>query len=118
MDLYTTVAQTIPVLLLALLWESAYLDRLRTEPRPPRGNGRRGPFWTKPRIRVYMLSVSTAVMLALFVDVLVLADVLSDTAAVRSVVVGGLVLVMGTLLFRIWVDVLRATGPGTSDNQP
>jgi hypothetical protein len=117
-EFYATVAQIIPVLLLALLWESAYLDRLRAEPRPARGRGTSGYFWTKPRIRAFILSVTTAVMLALFTDVLVLVGVVSDTPFVRGVVVAGLVIVMGTLFFRIWVDVVRATHPDPSNGGP
>ncbi|WP_322755307.1 hypothetical protein [Frankia sp. Cas3] len=117
-EFYTTVAQVIPVFLLGLMWESAYLDRLRTERRPARGGGVPGYFWTKPRVRVFILSVTTAVMLALLVDVLVLVGVVSDTVLVRSVVVAGLVIVMGTLFFRIWVDVVRATRPDVPDGEP
>jgi len=116
--LYTTVAQVIPVLLLALMWDSAYLDRLRGESRPPRQAGAAGYFWTKPRVRLFILAVAVLLMAALLIDVLVLAGVLGDSAALRGIVVGGLVLAMGTLLFRIWVDVVRATGGNTDDGGP
>lgn|GEM_PF-3481431 len=108
-DLYTTVAQIVPVLLLALMWDSAYLDRLRSEHRPARRNGSAGFFWTKPRVRAFILSIAILVMATLLLDVLVLAGVVPDAAPVRAAVVGGLVVAMGALLFRIWVDVVRAT---------
>ncbi|WP_239334610.1 hypothetical protein [Frankia sp. CiP3] len=108
-ELYTTIAQTTPVLLLALMWDSAYLDRVRTEHRPARGDGPAGFFWTKPRVRIFILSIAVLVMSTLLLDVLVLARAVADVALVRVTVVGGLVVVMGALLFRIWVDVLRAT---------
>lgn len=50
-ELHTTVAQVLPVFLLAPMWESASLDRLRSEHRPGRGGAERGCCWTKPRVR-------------------------------------------------------------------
>jgi hypothetical protein len=117
-ELYSTVAQVIPVFLLALMWDSAYLDRLRAERRPARRPGTGGYFWTKPRVRVFVLTVTAATMATLAVDVLVLAGVVADSPVVRGVVVAGLLLAMTTLLYRISVDVLRATVPDSPDNPP
>ncbi|EIV96314.1 hypothetical protein [Frankia sp. QA3] len=117
-ELYSTVAQVIPVFLLALMWDSAYLDRLRAERRPARRAGTGGFFWTKPRVRVFILAVTAATMATLVVDVLVLAGVITDSAVVRGVVVAGLLLAMTTLLYRISVDVLRATVPDPPDDPP
>ncbi|MCK9922492.1 hypothetical protein MXD61_11480 [Frankia sp. AgPm24] len=108
-ELYTTVAQVLPVFLLALMWDSAYLDRLRAQHRPRRGGPQPGYFWTKPRVRLFILGVTVAVMCTVLLTVLVLAGAVADSAPVRAVVVGGLVLAMAVLAFRIWVDVLAAT---------
>ena len=66
-------------------------------------------FWTKPRVRVYMLVVTGVVVGSTGVTVLVLAGLIPDSRALRIVLSGGLVLVLATLLTRISVDVIRAT---------
>jgi len=117
-DLYTTVAQIVPVLLLTLMWDSAYLERIRSERRPARCGGSAGFFWAKPRVRMFILSIAILVMATLLLDVLVLAGLVPDVAAVRVVVVRGSVVAMGALLFWIWVDVVRATDTRTGGGDP
>ncbi|GAA3798709.1 hypothetical protein GCM10022403_035700 [Streptomyces coacervatus] len=110
-DLYATVAQVLPVLLLALVFESRHLERLRSRPRRLRrddpANGVR--FWTKGRVRVYLLSVAVVVLGDLGLCVLMLAGGVPDSLPLRVVAVAGVLLVLVTLLFRITVDVLDAT---------
>jgi hypothetical protein len=61
-DFYATIAQVLPVLLLALMWDSAYLLRLRRQHRPHRRTDPNGVwFWTKPRVRAYTLVVAAVV---------------------------------------------------------
>ena len=107
-NFYSTTAQVIPVLLLALLWESPYLERLRRENRPSRAAGR-GFFWTKARVRVFLLVVAGIVMLTLLLNLLILAGWLPDSGILRGLVMFGLVAALGTLSFRICVDVMDAT---------
>ena len=109
-DLYETVAQVLPVLLLALVFESRHLERLRREPRRLRRDDPAGVrFWSKSRSRVYLLSVAVIVLGDMGLCVLMLAGGVTDSVPLRAVVVTGVMLALVTLLFRISVDVLDAT---------
>jgi hypothetical protein len=109
-DFYTTMAQVLPLLLLALIWDSSFLDRLRGQRRPLRRVDPSGVlFWTKPRVRAYTLSVATVVIVLTGVCVLELAGFIPNSFALRVVMSCGLALVLGTLLTRVWYDVLGAT---------
>ncbi|MEE6258985.1 hypothetical protein [Plantactinospora sonchi] len=118
-DFYTTLAQVLPVLLLALLWDSRYLDQLRRQARPSRRvDPAHGYFWTKPRVRAYSLTIASVIVTELAVVVFVLAGALSDSAALRAVLVAGLVLALATLLTRVAVDVFDATRPDPPAGAP
>ncbi|WP_214110434.1 hypothetical protein [Acrocarpospora catenulata] len=110
-DLYATVAQVLPVVLLAFVWDSGYLARLHSQQRVLRRQGVAGDvmFWTKGRIRVYALTVSAVIIADLALCVLVLANVVPDVAFVRGVVIAGLSLALVTLLTRVTADILTAT---------
>jgi hypothetical protein len=109
---YETLAQVLPVLLLALIWDSAYLQRLRRQQRLPRRTHPGGVyFWTKPRVRVYTLAVTFIVLASIAVTCLVLADLVPDSLGLRVALSMGLVLALLTLFVRIAVDVIRATAP-------
>lgn len=113
LDFYATTAQVLPVLMLALIWESRFLDRLRGERRALR---RDDPvagvlFWTRPRVRAYSIFVATVVLTGTGVAVLVLAGALPDAPVLRGALAGCLLLALATLLTRIVVDVWDATGP-------
>ncbi|MEO3744463.1 hypothetical protein [Plantactinospora sp. B5E13] len=111
-DFYTTLAQVLPVLLLALIWDSRYLDQVRRQQRPSRRvDPAGGYFWTKPRVRAYSLTIASVIVVELAVVVFVLAGALPDSTVLRTVLVAGLVLSLGTLLFRVAVDVVDATRP-------
>lgn len=115
-DFYGALAQVLPVLLLALMWDSAYLERLRQQRRTPRALGPGGVrFWTKPRVRAYTLLVAGVVIACIGAAVLVLAGVLADSRALRIALSASTVLVLLTLLVRISVDVIDAT---TDRDQP
>lgn len=107
---YETLAQVLPVLLLALIWDSAYLQRLRRQQRPPRRLDPDGVyFWTKPRVRAYTLTVTVVILASIAVTCLVLAGLVPDSYGLRVALTAGLLLLLATLLIRISADVIRAT---------
>jgi hypothetical protein len=111
-DFYSTLAQVLPVLLLALVWDSNYLERLRNQPRPLRRVDPTGVlFWTKPRVRAYSLFVTVVLIAGIAVSLLVLADMLADVAWLRGMLAAGLLLALVTLLVRIGLDIVGATRP-------
>ena len=82
---YPTMAQVLPVLLLALIWDSAYLTRLSREQRPLRRDDAAGVwFWTKPRLRVYILTVTGETIASIAITLLVLAGLIPDALACES----------------------------------
>jgi hypothetical protein len=109
-NFYATLAQVLPLLLLALMWDSAFLVRLRRQRRLPRRVDPAGVwFWTKPRVRVYTLVVTGEVIASTAITMLVLAGLIPDSRALRVALCAGLVLLLITLLTRISVDIVRAT---------
>jgi hypothetical protein len=110
-DFYSTMAQVFPVLMLALIWESGFLERLKYETRRNKaGNLANGVrFWTKRRVRVWIIVVAVVSAAELLLTIAVLVDALSDTVLVRVLVLAGLAMVLGSLLTRAIVDVLAAT---------
>jgi len=109
-DFYATLAQVLPLLLLAFIWDSGFLARLRGQRRLPRRVHPGGVwFWTKPRVRVYTLVVTGVVIVSTAVTVLVIAGLIPDSHALRIALSAGLGLVLITLLTRITLDVLWAT---------
>ncbi|MFI6504093.1 hypothetical protein [Nonomuraea typhae] len=120
-DFYATLAQVLPVLLLAFVWDSGYLARLRgQERRRRRDDPVRGVrFWTKGRVRAYALLVSTAILADLGLCVLVLAGLVEDGWIVRALALTGLGLALVTLLTRVVSDIVaatRATDPAPAEN--
>jgi hypothetical protein len=109
-DFYTTLAQVMPLLLLALIWDSSYLERLGGQRRLSRRTDPDGVrFWTKPRVRAYILTITGITVASTGIAVLVLARLIPDSYSLRVVLSGGLVVVLGTVLYRIYYDVLAAT---------
>ncbi|MBQ0901293.1 hypothetical protein [Micromonospora sp. U21] len=110
-DLYTTCAQVLPVLMLALLWESRFLERIQRQSRRPRREDSRDGvrFWTKRRAGLYASFVATMSVLGTAVAILVLAGLLADRPAVRGLVLGCLLLTLATLLTRTLIDIADAT---------
>ncbi|TQC47404.1 hypothetical protein EEB14_20855 [Rhodococcus sp. WS4] len=107
-DFYSTAAQIIVVLLLALVWESKYFEEFETL--TPVEHAARH-FWTKCRVRVYSLSIITFVITALGVAITVLAGFLDDDALVwRIWVFAAIVVALLALLSRMWIDILKRTG--------
>lgn len=118
-DFYSTIAQVQPVLLLALMWDSGYLQRLRQQPRVSRRVDPDGVrFWTKPRVRAYSLVVTGVLVTGTAVAMLVLGGMIADSKPVRAALAAGLVLALGTVLTRISVDVVTATAVTPATDQP
>jgi hypothetical protein len=110
-DFYVTAATVLPVLLLALIWDSHALETLKVEDRQLRKNDPDNGvlFWTKPRVRVYTLFVATAIVLAVALCILRIAGAVPEGVPVRTFVLATVILTLGTVLTRIWVDVIAAT---------
>jgi hypothetical protein len=110
-DFYLAVATVLPLLLLALIWDSHILDSIRSEDRLlKKVDAEHGVrFWTKPRVRRYMLFVATTIVAAVGLCIIELAGFVPNSLALRWILVLAVVLTLGTLLTRIWVDVSAAT---------
>lgn len=109
-DFYATMAQVFPVLMLALVWESSFLERLRGQARRLRRDDPAGVrFWTKRRVRNWTVFVVVVAALGLALCCLVLAGALADSVAARAGVLCGLAIVLGTLLTRAVVDTVQAS---------
>jgi hypothetical protein len=111
-DLYSTAAQVIPVLLLALAWDSKYLDRLRDEPRE-------SVFWRKPRVAIWSYFGTGAALLAEAVCLLVVSSVLDPGVVAKGLTLVGIGALIGSIWTRIYVDIHRGTGwPGRRGRRP
>jgi hypothetical protein len=109
-DFYAIAAQVLPVVMLALVWESRFFDRLRSERRLSRRVDPTGVlFWTKPRVRLYSLFIVQSILAGISLAMLVLAGWLADTGPVRAIVTLSVLLALGTLGFRMTVDIVAAT---------
>jgi hypothetical protein len=121
-DFYATMAQVLPLLLLAFIWDSAYLDRLRGQSRRKRSEDPAGVrFWTKPRVRAYTLFVAAVVLAATAITIFELGGMIPDSIGLRIALTCALVVVLGTLMARIYFDVMAATAVearDTSDAAP
>jgi hypothetical protein len=116
-EFYTTTAQVLPVLMLAFLWESRFLIKLRTEVRPPKRVDRVSGvlFWSKTRVRYFLITVATTTVLGTATSVLTLSGILPDSVLLRTVVSGCVLLALGTLLTRVVIDITDATTLTTAD---
>ncbi len=104
------MAQVFPVLMLALIWESGYLERLRTQVRPSRrADPVTGVFWTKPRVRAWIIAVSGIAVGEVGLTAAVLASAVPEGPPTRAIVLAGLAVVLGTLLTRACVDIWHST---------
>jgi hypothetical protein len=109
-DFYTTLSQVLGVLVLSLMWDSQYLQRLARQERPRRRPGAHGVwFWTKPRVRIYSLIVAAALIAGIGAAMSVLAGFLPDTTPLRIMLSGVLGLGLITLLTRLGSDIITAT---------
>jgi hypothetical protein len=102
MDFYVTTSQVIPILLLALIWDSGYLQRLRDPTRDVR-------FWKKRRVRVWVIFMSAAAIIGEGAMFLVLADVVSPGDAAKALGLVALAVLLGSLAVRVISDIVDAT---------
>jgi Kef-type K+ transport system membrane component KefB len=91
-NFYATAAQVLPVLLLALIWQ------------------------TNPRVRVYAMTVVTVALASLMICLLVLAGLVPDSIGLRLAIIVGLALASGSLLYRMWNEIRDATSPGPDES--
>jgi hypothetical protein len=118
-DFYAATAQVLPLLLLALMWDSGFLRRLRDQPRPLRRDDPNGVlFWTRPRVRAYAVFLSADLVVSDGVAILVLAHLLPDSFALRAFIAASVLVALSTLLTRLSVDVIQATAPGRPAPDP
>jgi hypothetical protein len=110
-DFYMTVATVLPVLLLALIWDSRLLENIgRQERQLRKADPVHGVlFWTKRRVRLYTLFVTAVIMIAIGLCILELGGVMPNRLPLRVFMVVAMALALGTLITRIWVDVIAAT---------
>ena len=117
-DFYAALAQVLPVLLLALMWDSDYLVRLRRQRRRSRRDDPKGVwFWTKQRVRIYIMIVAAVLVASTATTLFVLAGIVPDSQPLRLALCGGLILALITLLWRICVDIILATMDRTSNDR-
>jgi hypothetical protein len=102
-DFYTTAAQVFPVLFLAIAWDSQYFKRLRDRTDDD------VKIWTLSRIRAFGLVLCSWNIASLCVALFVLAGLFDDAILLRLIVLVGLVVSAGTLLYRIYEDLREAT---------
>src|SRR4051812_15587025 len=103
MTFYSTIAQVIPVLLLALVWQSGYLDALKARvPSEVR-------FWTPERVRMWILVIAGVSVVGEATAILVLAGVVSESDVGKSLGVLAVAVLLGSLSVRVVVDVVAAT---------
>lgn len=103
MDFYGTAAQVIPVLLLALTWESDYLRRLEGEDRS------NYPVFKKPVVRWWGLFMIAAALVGEGTMVLVLADVVEGGDIAKGLGLLGVAALVGSMGVRLSCDIWRAT---------
>lgn len=109
-DFYATAANVIPILMLALIWESSFLERLRTQARPRRKDAPDGVlFWTKRRVRVWTIFVMLVAAIELGLCLMVLGGFVDDGFTLRTVVIVGVACVLASLVTRAVVDTIEAT---------
>lgn len=99
------------MLLLALLWDSRYLERLREQERRSRDadpvDGVR--FWTKGRVRAYTILLALLNITGLGATVLALSGLYGDSTPLRAALAAILITSLLTLFVRVWGQVVWAT---------
>jgi hypothetical protein len=107
------MAQVFPVLILAIVWESSYLEKLRKGKRVLRRHNPDGVvFWTKRRVRVWTISIIVISVTEISLIALVLSEFVRDSIATRLIVLTGLACILGSILTRAIADIVSATREG------
>jgi hypothetical protein len=108
-DFYGTAAQVIPVLLLALTWETDYLRRLRDEDRKDY------LVFKKPVVRWWGLFMIVTALVGEGAMVLVLADVVEAGDIPKGLGLLGMASLVGSMAVRLSSDLWKATKPPKAD---
>ncbi|HEY5858290.1 MAG TPA: hypothetical protein VIW24_30780 [Aldersonia sp.] len=108
-EFYAALAKVLPVLLLALAWESSYREKLKR-----RANiGRSELFWTVRRVRGFSFALTAMLVAGIYLSISVLADTWpSDALWVRLLLMAFLICTLTTLFVRIGADTVEATTEG------
>lgn len=103
MDFYATTAQVIPVLLLALVFESGYFNRIKDEDRS------NNAVFTKPVVRWWSLFMIAAALAGEAAMMLVLADIVDGGVVPKAFALTGVTALLGSMAVRLTVDIWDAT---------
>jgi hypothetical protein len=102
MDFYNTSAQVIPVLVLALAWESNYPQQLANEDRTT-------GFWKMKRVAAWSYFCTAAAVFAEAMCLLVVASIVDPGVIPKIVAFAGLTALIGSLLTRVFADIRRVS---------
>jgi hypothetical protein len=103
-DFYGITAQVIPVLLLALMFDSKYLERVHKRERPGEIK-----FWQESRVRAWGLFMVSAALVGESVVVLVLVDWFPEGLVAKVLGVLGLAALIGSMFVRLFTVIIDAT---------
>jgi hypothetical protein len=107
-DLYATIAQVLPVIVLALIFDTRYFDRLGAED-DPAATVAEHKIWKLSVIRWYTPVVAFIILADTAFCLVVLTNLVTDATWTRWVAVAGAGVALGNLFGRIWIIVDRAT---------
>jgi hypothetical protein len=110
MEFYSTTAQVIPVLLLALGWDSGYLKRVQDRVEYPRR-------WPDSGIRAWGTAMALASLVGEAAMVLVLADVVDPGPVWKGLGLMALGALSVTVTVRLITDIRAATDQSRSTPQ-
>jgi IPT/TIG domain len=94
-DFYANAAQVLAILVLALIWDSKYFNKVRT------GAFNNRQFWKPPKIRVYSTLVAVVAIGGIAVCLAFLSGLLTNSTQLRVGVRFAVALALITLLFRM-----------------
>ena len=107
-DLYATIAQVLPVVVLVLVFDTKYFERLGDEPDPARAVANH-TIWKIGLIRWYTPVVAFLILADTAFCVVMLTNLIADATWTRWVAVTGAGLALVNLFGRIWFIVDSAT---------
>lgn len=110
-DFYANAAQVLAIVILALVWDSKYFDRLRTRTFTKKGFWR----WSRGKVRAYSVAVAVVVIADVALCLMVLAGLFTNSTTLQVIVGAGVVLVLSTLLFRMVTHIMAWDGSPDSD---
>jgi hypothetical protein len=108
-ELYTTLAQVLPLVLLTIAWDRDWLQKLQSRALRTPSNPGGVRFWCRSRVRSYSIAVVVVLTSAISICILVLAEVVADATWTRVAVITATAIALATLLVRLVAAVLDAT---------